>query len=112
MSIAALTQVSSGLIQDAHNTLQVSSNSKANLGDYTSQDIFASMLNSAMDSVSQTNAYAQAAADEKMKVALGETESTHDLTIALEKSSTALQYTVAIRDKFLEAYNEIMKMQI
>ena len=44
--------------------------------------------------------------------ALGESDSTHDLTIALEKASTALQYTVAIRDRVLEAYKELMQIQI
>ena len=47
-----------------------------------------------------------------MKFALGETEKTHDLTIALQKASTALQYTVAVRDRLLDAYKEIMQMQI
>jgi flagellar hook-basal body complex protein FliE len=32
--------------------------------------------------------------------------------IALQKASVALQYTVAVRDKFLDAYKEIMQMQI
>ena len=50
--------------------------------------------------------------NEEIKFALGETENSHDLTIALEKASTALQYTVAVRDKFLEAYKEIMQIQI
>ncbi|MDE6064303.1 MAG: flagellar hook-basal body complex protein FliE, partial [Lachnospiraceae bacterium] len=52
------------------------------------------------------------AENEKIKFALGETENTHDLTIAMQKASTALQYTVAIRDRLLEAYKEIMNMQI
>jgi len=52
------------------------------------------------------------AENEKIKWALGETENTHDLTIALQKASSALQYTVAVRDKFLEAYKELMQMQI
>ena len=43
---------------------------------------------------------------------MGELENTHDLVIALQKAQTALQYTVAVRDKFLEAYKEIMQMQI
>ena len=50
--------------------------------------------------------------NEEIKFALGETENTHDLTIALQKASTALQYTVAIRDKVIEAYRELMQMQI
>ena len=48
----------------------------------------------------------------RVQDALGETENTHDLSIALQKASTALQYTVAVRDKFLQAYREIMQMQI
>ena len=52
------------------------------------------------------------AENEELKWALGESENTHDLTIALQKASTALQYTVAVRDKFLEAYKEIMQIQI
>ena len=74
--------------------------------------LFDSILNSAIDNLNTTNAYLSDAENEKMLFALGETENTHDLTIALQKASTALQYTVAVRDKFLEAYREIMNMQI
>ena len=75
-------------------------------------NLFDSILNSAIDNLNTTNAYLSDAENEKMLFALGETENTHDLTIALQKASTALQYTVAVRDKFLEAYREIMNMQI
>ena len=47
-----------------------------------------------------------------LKLAMGETDNTHDLTIALGKASTALSYTVAVRDKILEAYKELMQIQI
>ena len=43
---------------------------------------------------------------------MGLTDNTHDLTIALQKASTALQYTVAVRDKLLEAYKEIMNINL
>ena len=75
-------------------------------------DMFSVMLNSAIDNLQTTNAYLSDAENEEIKFALGETESTHDLMISLQKASTALQYTVAIRDKFLQAYREIMQMQI
>lgn len=65
-----------------------------------------------MSSLNTTNAYLSDAENEKIRWALGETENTHELSIALQKASTALQYTVAVRDKFLEAYREIMQMQI
>ena len=50
--------------------------------------------------------------NQELKFALGETDNTHDLLIAQEKASTALQYTIALRDKFLESYKELMNMQI
>ncbi len=75
-------------------------------------NLFESFLNTAIDNISTTNSYLSDAENEQIKFALGETENTHDLTIALQKASTALQYTVAIRDKALEAYRELMQMQI
>lgn len=74
--------------------------------------MFEALLNSAIDNISTTNNYLSDAENEEIKFALGETENTHDLTIALQKASTALQYTVAIRDRVLEAYKEIINMQI
>ena len=86
-----------------------------NLGEKTKKtegNLFESFLNSAIDNIKTTNSYLSDAENEEIRFALGETESTHDLTIALQKASTALQYTVAIRDKVMEAYKEIMQMQI
>ncbi len=74
--------------------------------------MFDALLNTAIDNIKTTNSYLSDAENEEIKFALGETENTHDLTIALQKASTALQYTVAIRDKTLEAYRELMQMQI
>lgn len=74
--------------------------------------VFESFLNTAIDNINTTNTYLSNAENEEIRFALGETENTHDLTIALQKASTALQYTVAVRDKLLEAYKEIMNMQI
>lgn len=74
--------------------------------------LFDAFLNTAIDNIKTTNSYLSDAENEEIKFALGETENTHDLTIALQKASTALQYTVAIRDKLLEAYKEIMQIQI
>ncbi len=74
--------------------------------------MFESFLNTALDNIQTTNAYLSDAENQEILFALGEADSTHDLTIALEKASTALQYTVAIRDKVLEAYNSLMQIQI
>lgn len=78
----------------------------------TTGTLFDAVLNTAIDNLKTTNSYLSDAEDENIKFALGETENTHDLMIALQKASTALQYTVAIRDRLLDAYKEIMQMQI
>lgn len=36
----------------------------------------------------------------------------HDLMIAMEKASTSMQLTMAVRNKVLEAYQEISRMQV
>ena len=74
--------------------------------------VFQSVLNTAISNLQTTNSYLSDAEDQGILFALGESDSTHDLMVSLQKASTALQYTVAIRDKLLEAYKEIMQIQI
>jgi len=74
--------------------------------------MFDKILNSAIDNINNTNNLLSDAENAEISFAMGETESTHDLMIALQKASTALQYTIAVRDKFMDAYKEIMNMQI
>lgn len=107
MDISGILGLSTDSISSISGVTRADSAKKAAEG-----NLFDSILNSAIDNLNTTNAYLSDAENEKMLFALGETENTHDLTIALQKASTALQYTVAVRDKFLEAYREIMNMQI
>ena len=106
MDITSLYNVSSGVIKNALQT-----EDPGNVNDKSS-DSFGGFLSAAMDNITQANAYISDAEDEKVKLAMGETENTHDLTIALQKASAAISYTVAIRDKFLESYRTIMNIQI
>jgi flagellar hook-basal body complex protein FliE len=73
---------------------------------------FGDVLKGVMNIVDETNALQVTAQNEEVKYALGLADNPHDLMIAQKKALTALQYTVAVRDKFLEAYKEIMQMQI
>ncbi|MGN0346441.1 MAG: flagellar hook-basal body complex protein FliE [Lachnospiraceae bacterium] len=75
------------------------------------EDMFSSIFEAAVNNINTTNKYLSEAENEEIKLALGQSDNAHDLAIALQKASTTLQYTVAIRDKFLEAYKEIMNMQ-
>jgi flagellar hook-basal body complex protein FliE len=47
-----------------------------------------------------------------MDFTLGNTDSTHELTVAQQKAYLSLQYTVAVKNGFLDAYKEIMQIQI
>ena len=73
---------------------------------------FTSLFNSMLSNVNETNNLLNKQEEEEMKFALGLTENTHDLSIAAAKANTALSYTVALRDKFLEAYKELMQIQV
>lgn len=78
----------------------------------TEDDSFSSVLNSAMSMLGETNDLQNTASAEEIRFALGEAENMHDLITAQTKALTALQYTTAVRDKAIEAYREIMNMQI
>lgn len=104
MDISSFYNISSGVIKEA------AENAATSTGKSTGE--FGSIFDKAMESLNTTNAYLSDAENEKLRWALGETENTHELTNALQKASTALQYTVAIRDRLLDAYKEIMQMQI
>ncbi|MBK5251268.1 MAG: flagellar hook-basal body complex protein FliE [Peptostreptococcaceae bacterium] len=45
-------------------------------------------------------------------LALGETDDIHNVLIQGEEARLALEMTVQVRNKVIEAYQEIMKMQI
>lgn len=70
---------------------------------------FSSFLNNALDKVNelqlQSNEY-------KKLLATGTIDNLHDITIAAEKANIALQLTLSIRNKVVEAYQEIMRMQV
>lgn len=106
LDITALYNVSSGAVKDA---AKAAPTTKV---DTYADKSFKNLLGTAIENINTTNNYLSDAENEEIKWALGESENTHSLSIALQKASTALQYTVAIRDKLLDAYKEIMQMQI
>ncbi len=76
------------------------------------EESFDSVLASAMEMLTETNTLQNDANAAKLEFALGDAENPHDMLIAASKASEALSYTVAVRDKLLDAYKEIMNMQI
>lgn len=73
---------------------------------------FSSVFQSALDMLNETNDLQNYAEEAEIQFALGYSTNTHDLRVAQEKANVALMYTVAVRDKVLEAYKEIMNMQM
>ena len=47
-----------------------------------------------------------------LQAATGDLGALHDYTIAATETSVATQLTVAVRNKAIEAFNEIMRMQV
>jgi flagellar hook-basal body complex protein FliE len=64
------------------------------------------------DYLNSVNTHQQTAGAATEHFVLGEVPELHELMIALEKANVGLELTVALRDKLLEAYRELMRMQI
>ena len=47
-----------------------------------------------------------------VKAATGDLNAIHDYTIAATEANVTTQLTVAVRNKAVEAFNEIMRMQV
>lgn len=103
MNISALTNVTSEYIKATQDKTQSTN---------TSVDSFDGALKTAMNLVQQTNDYQNKAESAEIQFALGDATNTHDLQVAQQKANVALQFTVAVRDKAMDAYKEIMNMSI
>lgn len=78
----------------------------------SNDNAFATILDSAMNLVKETDSLSADAEQAAIDFTLGNTDSTHELTIAQQKAYLSLQYTVAVKNAFLDAYKEIMQIQI
>lgn len=69
---------------------------------------FTDYLMNALENVSNTE---KEAAKMNELLAVGDVDNLHDVMIANEKASLTLNYAISVRNKILEAYQEINKMQ-
>lgn len=70
---------------------------------------FGEYLNNALQEV---NGLQQEAAEMSKALAAGQVEDISQVVIAAEKATIALQLTLAVRNKAVDAYQEIMRMQV
>ena len=70
---------------------------------------FEELLKQGLEKVDQLQKQSE---NSNILLASGQIDSIHRAMIDAEKANIALQLTVQIRNKIIEAYNEIMRMQI
>ena len=91
-------------IQDVEGTQQVQ-----NVGGAGVFESFSSLLSQALQDVNQVHLDADAGAQ---KLVAGEEVDIHSVMIGMEKANVAFGLTLQVRNKLVEAYQEIMRMQV
>lgn len=74
-----------------------------------SGESFADVLGKFVDDV---NALQNKASESIEKLAAGEISDVHQVMIAVEEAGTAMEFMLEIRNKIVEAYQEIMRMPV
>ena len=96
-------------VSSVYITNSIADNSKA--GKSEGSGSFDELYQAAVNLISGTNGYIQQAQQAEIDYAMGKLTSTQ-LSIIENKANIALQYTVAIKNGILDAYKEIMQLQV
>jgi flagellar hook-basal body complex protein FliE len=70
---------------------------------------FLEQVNGALENLNDLHAHVDELAEQ---AATGTLQDVHDYTIAATEATLATELTVAVRNKAVEAFNEIMRMQV
>lgn len=70
---------------------------------------FADILSSAMQNARETQAVSQ---QDAYNLAMGEMDDLHTMMINSSKAATAMEFTVELTGRAVNAYNEILRMQV
>ena len=70
---------------------------------------FESMLKNSVEEIAKTQ---DAVREDAVKLATGNTDALHSITINAAKADLAVQTMVSVRNKALDAYNEIMRITL
>ncbi|GGB56647.1 flagellar hook-basal body complex protein FliE [Fictibacillus barbaricus] len=99
-----MDKISIGALQNLTNSTPA-----AKTTPYEAQESFKSFLKGALENINETQADSNKATQELMN---GNMDNLHQVMITAEKASVTLQTTLEIRNKVVEAYQEIMRMQV
>lgn len=100
MAITGISNIEQ--IQNITQALKTEQNSESSIS-------FEHVLIDAVENVNKTDLAAQ---QDIIKVATGEVNDLHTITINATKAELAVQMLVQIRNKALDAYNEIMRISL
>lgn len=92
-----LTPVKTSFVENLSNKQQVETKS---FGEFLS------------DSLKEVNTLKRQSEIANMKLAAGQVEDISEVVVASEKASIALQLTMQVRNKMVDAYQEVMRMQV
>jgi len=110
-SMSNLSKLSEKEVASIYSAYNDTLSSLTGISDEDGKD-FSTILDSMMNAVDETNTLQNQAEAAEIQFALGQSDNTHDLLVAQTKANVSLQYTVAVRDRLIEAYQQIMQMQI
>ena len=79
---------------------------------HVEDESFDNVLQSAMDMINEANYLQNKSEEAEMEFMLGYSTNPHALMAVQEKADIALNYTMTVMDKVLDAYKELMNMQI
>lgn len=101
-----INQIESPFALQKHHTV---SPSKDRMTSAEAQHSFKTALKEAIQDVNQLQ---QESAAKTEMLANGSIDNLHDVMITGQKASITLQATIEVRNKVIEAYQEIMRMQV
>jgi flagellar hook-basal body complex protein FliE len=64
------------------------------------------------DAITTTNDLQKQSSQEIKKLMSGETQDLHETMIAMQKADVSFQMMMAVRNKLVQAYQEILRMQV
>jgi len=91
------------------NSLEIQKSVSSKATPYEAQKSFSSFLKESIEKVNESQIESDQLTE---KLALGQDVDLHQVMIASQKASVTMQLTLEVRNKAIEAYQEMMRMQV